>query len=117
MKAIVKYAPGEGNVDVLDVEEPSCGDDQVKLEVEYCGICGTDIHVLHDTFRNYPPVILGHEFAGTIVEVGRNVSSARRGERATGLGATAVICGKCTYCRAGYFMFCPSRREGLFVIE
>jgi L-iditol 2-dehydrogenase len=110
MKAVVKYASGEGNVDVLDVEEPSCGDNQVKLEVEYCGVCGTDIHVLHDTFRNYPPVILGHEFAGTVVEVGRGVSAVREGEKITGLGATAVTCGKCGYCRAGYFMFCPNRR-------
>src|SRR5579875_999554 len=69
MKAVVKYAPGEGNVDVLDIEEPFCGDNQVKLEIAYCGVCGTDIHVLHDTFRNYPPVILGHEFSGTVVEV------------------------------------------------
>jgi L-iditol 2-dehydrogenase len=110
MKAVVKYASGEGNVDVLDVEEPSCGENQVKLEVGYCGVCGTDIHVLHDTFRNYPPVILGHEFSGTVVEVGRNVSSVHRGDRVTGLGATAVTCGECTYCRSGYFMFCPKRR-------
>ena len=72
MKALVKYASGEGNVDIREVEEPSCGENQVKLEIAYCGICGTDLHVLHDTFRNYPPVILGHEFAGTVVEVGRN---------------------------------------------
>ncbi len=74
MKALVKYASGEGNVEIREVEEPRCGDDQVKLEIAYCGICGTDIHVLHDTFRNYPPVILGHEFSGTVVEVGRNVN-------------------------------------------
>lgn len=95
---------------VLDVEEPSCGDNQVKLEIDYCGICGTDIHVLHDTFRNYPPVILGHEFSGTVVEIGRNVSSVMHGERVTGLGATAVTCGECRYCREGYFIFCPKRR-------
>ena len=54
MKALVKYASGEGNVEIREVEEPRCGDNQVKLEIAYCGICGTDIHVLHDTFRNYP---------------------------------------------------------------
>jgi L-iditol 2-dehydrogenase len=110
MKALVKYAPGNGNVDVLDVEEPSCGEHQVKLEIAYCGVCGTDIHVLHDTFRNYPPVILGHEFAGTVVEVGRSVTSFRPGDRATCLGATAVTCGECEYCRSGYFIFCANRR-------
>ncbi|MFL6353865.1 MAG: zinc-binding dehydrogenase [Bryobacteraceae bacterium] len=110
MKALVKYAPGNGNVDILDVEEPLCRDNQVKVEVAYCGVCGTDIHVLHDTFRNYPPVILGHEFAGTVVEVGRNVAGVRKGERIAGLGATAVTCGECQYCRSGYFIFCSNRR-------
>jgi L-iditol 2-dehydrogenase len=110
MKALVKYASGEGNVDIREVDEPRCGDDQVKLEIAFCGICGTDLHVLHDTFRNYPPVILGHEFAGTVVEVGRNVSNAKVGERVTGLGATAVTCGQCAYCRSGYFIFCSQRR-------
>ena len=110
MKALVKYAPGEGNVDVLDIDEPRCGDDDVKLEVAFCGVCGTDIHVFHDTFRNYPPVVLGHEFAGTVVEVGRNVPAGVVGERVAGLGATAVMCGKCQFCRSGNFIFCKDRR-------
>ena len=110
MKALVKYAPGEGNLDVLDVDEPPCGDDQVKIEVAYCGVCGTDLHILHDTFRSYPPVILGHECSGTVVEVGRRVSGVRPGERVTVLGATAVTCGQCAHCRSGYFIFCRTRR-------
>jgi L-iditol 2-dehydrogenase len=110
MKAVVKYAPGEGKVDVLDVEEPVCGDHQIKLEVGYCGVCGTDIHVWHDTFKNYPPVILGHEFSGVVVEVGRSVSGVKVGDRGAGLGATAVTCGKCDYCRTGYFIHCSNRR-------
>ena len=71
MKALVKYAAGEGNVGIRDVAEPVCGDNNVKVEIAFCGVCGTDIHVLHDTFRNFPPVTLGHEFAGTVVEVGK----------------------------------------------
>ena len=110
MKALVKFAPGNGNLDVLDVAEPACGDDKVKVEIAYCGVCGTDIHVMHDTFRNFPPVILGHEFAGTVVETGKNVKNAAQGERVTVLGATAVTCGACEYCRSGYFIFCRNRR-------
>jgi L-iditol 2-dehydrogenase len=110
MKALVKHAPGYGNVDILDVEEPSCGENQVKVEVAFCGVCGTDIHVLHDTFRNYPPVILGHEFAGTVVETGRNVTGIVPGQRVAGLGATAVTCGACLYCQSGHFIFCLNRR-------
>ena len=100
MKALVKHASGPGNVDILDVPEPHCADNQVRVEVAFCGVCGTDIHVLHDTFRNYPPVILGHEFSGTVVEVGRNATGVHVGERIAGLGATAVACGQCRYCRS-----------------
>jgi L-iditol 2-dehydrogenase len=110
MKAVMKYAPGNGNVAVMDTAEPECGDNQVKVEVAFCGVCGTDLHVLHDTFRNYPPVILGHEFAGEVVETGKNVRGVALGDHVTVLGATAVTCGKCTYCRSGHFMFCPNRR-------
>lgn len=110
MRAVVKYAPGEGNVAVQDVEEPACGAEQVKIEVAFCGVCGTDLHVWHDTFRNYPPVILGHEFAGTVVETGRSVTRVAAGDRVTVLGASAVICGRCAYCLSGRFIFCPQRR-------
>lgn len=111
MKALVKYARGNGNVEIRDIEEPRCGENQVKLEIAYCGICGTDLHVLHDTFPNYPPVVLGHEFAGTVVEVGRNVGNgAALGERVAGLGATAITCGRCRYCSSGRFIFCSNRR-------
>lgn len=110
MKALLKYAPGDGYVDVRDVAEPLCHADQVKIEVAFCGVCGTDIHVLHDTFRNYPPVILGHELSGTVVEVGSRVTSFTKGERVAVLGATSVTCGECKHCRAGYFIFCARRR-------
>src|SRR5678815_880947 len=110
MKALVKHSPGEGNLDILDVPEPRCGETQVKVEVAFCGVCGTDLHVMHDTFRNYPPVILGHECSGTVTEVGREVTGVVPGQRVTVLGATAVTCGRCTYCRSGYFIFCRDRR-------
>ena len=110
MKAVVKYAAGPGNIDVREVEEPSCGPGLVKVRVAFCGVCGTDLHVLHDTFRNYPPVILGHECAGTVVELGAGVNDVAVGDPVTVLGATAVTCGRCAYCRSGYFIFCPQRR-------
>jgi L-iditol 2-dehydrogenase len=110
MKALVKHTRGEGNVDILDVPEPACKENQVRVEIAFCGVCGTDIHVLHDTFRNFPPVILGHEFAGTVVEVGRNVNGVHIGERIAGLGASAVACGQCQYCLAGNLIFCTNRR-------
>jgi L-iditol 2-dehydrogenase len=110
MKALVKYESGVGNVDLLEVQEPTCGVEQVKIEVSYCGVCGTDLHVYHDTFKNYPPVILGHEFAGVVVETGKNVKAIKCGEKVTVLPASAVMCGECIYCRTGQFMFCSQRR-------
>jgi len=110
MKALVKFAKGPGNVEIRDVDDPPCGVDQVKLEVSWCGICGTDLHVYHDTFRNFPPVILGHEMSATVVESGSKVQGLALGDRFCILGASAVTCGGCVYCRRGEFMFCPERR-------
>jgi L-iditol 2-dehydrogenase len=110
MKSVVKYQKGPGNVAMMDMPEPVCGVDQVKLEIDCCGICGTDLHVFHDTFRNYPPVILGHEFVGKVVDTGTNVSGFEAGDAFAVLGATAVTCGTCLYCRKGEFMFCKNRR-------
>lgn len=111
MKAVVKTAPGTGHVELLDVKEPSPKRNQVKMEISSCGICGTDIHVYNDTFRNYPPVILGHEFVGRVVEEGADVKGTTdRSARYAVLGANTVTCGHCDYCRSGEFMFCPDRR-------
>jgi L-iditol 2-dehydrogenase len=110
MKALVKFAKGPGNVELREVSEPAVRSDQVILEVAWCGICGTDLHVLHDTFRNFPPVILGHEIAACVVARGKDVSGWSDGDRVCVLGASTVTCGHCIYCRAGEFMFCPERR-------
>lgn len=110
MKALTKYQKGEGNVDIMDMPEPQLTPDKVLLEINCCGICGTDLHVYHDTFRNYPPVILGHEFSGRIVAVGANVKDVKLDDTFSVLGATAVTCGQCSYCYKGEFMFCKNRR-------
>lgn len=110
MKALMKLSPGIGNVEIVDIPEPACNDDGVKIEVKYCGICGTDIHVYHDRFKNYPPVILGHEFSGIVAETGKNVKTIKPGDRVTVLGSTMVKCGRCEYCIQGNYMFCSTRR-------
>jgi len=110
MKAVVKYDKGSGNVDYRDMPEPECEDNKVIIEIAHCGICGTDLHVFNDTFKNYPPVILGHEFSGNIIELGKNVSGVKLGDSFSVLGATAVQCGRCEYCESGKIMFCKNRR-------
>ncbi|MCB1122462.1 MAG: alcohol dehydrogenase catalytic domain-containing protein [Verrucomicrobiae bacterium] len=111
MKAVIKCAPGVGHVEYIETQEPVPSPDQVKLEISTCGICGTDLHVYHDTFRNFPPVILGHEFVGRVIEEGSLVKGTTDlTKRYAVLGAVAVVCGKCRYCQSEDFMFCPDRR-------
>ena len=110
MEALIKYDKGPGHVELRDTEEPAPAANQVLLEIAHCGICGTDLHVYHDTFRNYPPVILGHEFSGRVVEVGPEVKDVHLGEAFSVLGAIAIQCGRCEYCERGEFMFCQNRR-------
>lgn len=97
-------------MDIMEMPEPELTSDKVVMEVNCCGICGTDLHVYHDTFRNFPPVILGHEFSGKVVALGGNVKDVSVGDTFSVLGATAVTCGICSYCRKGEFMFCKTRR-------
>lgn len=111
MTALVKTKPGLGNVELIEIPEPGrCGPRSVKLEVRFAGICGTDVHVYYDRFRSYPPVILGHEFSGIVIETGEEVKSVSAGDRVTVLGSSAVVCGACEYCVSGYYMFCSVRR-------
>src|SRR5512147_2855116 len=70
MKALVKTRKGPGFVELREVPKPVIGAGEVLIEIKACGICGTDVHVLRDEFPYWPPVILGHEFSGQIVEVG-----------------------------------------------
>ncbi len=67
MKAVVKQKRGDGFVELLDVKEPEEGAGEYLVRVGYAGICGSDLNILHDRFPGYVvPVIMGHEFDGTI---------------------------------------------------
>jgi len=108
LKAVVKFKKGEGNIEIQEVDEPTTGSNEVKIEVKAAGICGTDIHIYHDEFKSNPPVILGHEFCGIIAEVGDNVTGFKVGDRVTAETA-AKICGKCLYCKTGNYNLCSER--------
>jgi L-iditol 2-dehydrogenase len=110
MKALVKTQKGKGFVELLDVPEPVAGPGEVLIEVKACGICGTDVHVLHDEFPYWPPVILGHEFSGEIVELGPGASLNKVGDRVVGEPHTQA-CGQCYLCRTGNIQICKSKRS------
>ena len=110
MKAVMKIAPGAGNVALGDVPEPHAAPGQVKIKVAAAGICGTDIHIMKDEFRSWPPVVLGHEVSGEIVEVGEGVVNLAPGLRVT-TETYFTTCGVCRYCRSGQNNLCLNRRS------
>ena len=111
MKALMKTEAGVGHFAVCDVPRPTLKrPDDVLIRVCAAGICGTDIHIYHDTFQNYPPVILGHEFSGVVEEVGSAVTNFRPGDRVVGEPHTG-FCGKCEMCRSGKIQLCQAKRS------
>ena len=107
MKALVKTQPGAG-LEYTDVAEPSVGPADVLIEVTHAAICGTDVHIYNwdDWAANTlePPVVIGHEFVGRVVEVGDQVSTVEEGTRVVGEGH--LVCGRCRNCRAGERHLC-----------
>lgn len=109
MKALRKLSIGVGNLGIEEVPVPTINENQVLIEVKKAGVCGTDLHIFYDCFSKVcPPVTLGHEFSGVVVETGEKVSGWKIGERVT-VESEAFSCGKCTYCRSGYTNLCPER--------
>ena len=111
MQALVKYAPGPGNVGLREVPIPEPGPGQVLIEVAYAGICGSDIHIRNwdIQFILEPPVIIGHEFSGTIVGLGEGSEGFDVGQAV--VGETAIeTCGQCAACLSGYYNLCAQKR-------
>jgi L-iditol 2-dehydrogenase len=110
MLAVRKIARGVGNIEVQDVSEPRPGSGQVVIEVNSSGICGTDLHIYLDEFETHPPVTIGHETAGTIVELGVEVNGWAVGDRVT-TETYFYTCGECRSCRQGRRNLCLRRRS------
>jgi L-iditol 2-dehydrogenase len=110
MEAVVKTARGAGNVELRAIAEPAPGAGQVKIAVRAAGICGTDLHIYHDEYPTRPPVVLGHEIAGVVAEVGAGVTRVGVGDRVTSETYFST-CGVCRYCRSGAINLCPERRS------
>lgn len=110
MQALMKVAPGVGNVELREIAEPTPAEGQVLIAVKAAGICGTDLHIYHDEFRTRPPVVMGHEIAGQVVAVGPGVTRVTGGERVT-TETYFSTCGVCRFCRSGQINLCPERRS------
>lgn len=110
MKAFVKTgsAPREGGIREVSVGSPGYG--EALLRVSSCGICGSDLHAYaSDAGFEWvkTPVTLGHEFSGTVEEVGEGVSRTRPGDRVVAIAIQG--CGECGFCRAGSTQLCADR--------
>ncbi len=111
MWAIRKPGPAPGLV-LEEVPIPAPGEGEVLVEVEASSICGTDLHIFHwdewSQRRIRPPLTLGHEFAGTVVEIGRGVRSVSVGDYVS--AESHITCGTCFHCRTGNAHMCESTR-------
>ena len=107
MKALVLTRYNQ--LDYQDVPPPEIQPDEVLVAVRACGICGSDVHGMDgSTGRRLPPLIMGHEAAGVIVQGGRGVQGWAEGDRVT--FDSTISCGACAPCRAGHINLCDRRR-------
>jgi len=108
MKAIVKVRPEYGGLEVQDVPVPTCGKNDVLVKMRKTSVCGTDVHIYKwDAWAQrtiQTPMIIGHEYVGTIVEVGENVKGLEVGQLVSGEGH--VVCGICRWCITGSQHLC-----------
>ena len=107
MKVAVMLGIGKMGFEERDIPQPK--DDEVLVKLEYVGICGSDLHYYESgAIGDYvvkPPFVLGHEPGGTVVEVGKNVTHLKVGDRvALEPGKT---CGHCEFCKTGRYNLCP----------
>ena len=110
MLALMKTASGPGNVELVDVPRPTPGPGQIIVEVVYAGICGSDLHIQDgDIQLNLrPPVVMGHEFSGTIAEIGEGVEGLQIGQPV--VSETAFYtCGRCLACSTGNDNVCEHK--------
>jgi L-iditol 2-dehydrogenase len=111
MKALVKTAKGVGRIQVHDLNMPGLPEpDWVVIKVEAAGVCGTDLHIWKDEFPYWPPVIMGHEFSGEVVEVGPEAGGVHVGDRVVS-ETHSLACGVCEQCRQGRIQICEHKRS------
>lgn len=100
-----------GKLELKEIPMPVCGDDDVVVKVEYMGICGSDLFFFGDHNHEIAdgmyklPIQLGHECAGEVTQIGKNVTSLNIGDRVA--VEPGVPCGKCSFCQSGRYNLCP----------
>jgi D-arabinitol dehydrogenase (NADP+) len=104
MKALSIGKPGHS--EVINRKRPQAGTGQIVIEVACCGVCGTDVHIFRGEYLGDYPIIPGHEFAGTVIEVGAGVSRFHVGDRVA--VEPNLSCGYCEACLNNRQNFCEN---------
>lgn len=106
------YMTAVKQMEIRNIPMPEAGPDEIVLKVEYVGVCGSDTHFFETGVRKGKafdlPFILGHECAGTVTQLGENVTNLRVGDRVC--FEPQITCGTCAYCRSGHYNMCPDVR-------
>lgn len=112
MQALLYQRPKK--LAIIDCPVPEPGPDEVLIKIAYCGICGTDLHIIADEAPAAEEVIPGHEFSGHIEKVGAEVSSLKLSDTVT--VDPNIQCGNCPPCKKGQIHFCRNLKPvGVFV--
>src|SRR5580698_4229248 len=94
---------------IVDMPVPIPGPDEILVRVEACGICGSDVHGYDGSSgRRIPPIVMGHEAAGTVAAIGTGVTGFAMGDRVT--FDSTVYCGECAFCKSGDVNLCDNRQ-------
>jgi L-iditol 2-dehydrogenase len=97
------------NLEIAEMPVPAVGAGEVLVRVEACGICGSDVHGYDGgSGRRIPPIVMGHEAAGTVASVGSGVTGFAVGDRVT--FDSTVYCGECAFCKRGEVNLCDNRQ-------
>lgn len=109
MKALRKYESGVKKFRLEDISLPDPLDHEVQVRIVYAGICGSDLHIYHDTYADAPPMTIGHEFSAVITKVGTDVQGFSVGDYIVA-ETNAEYCGDCVLCKKGRFCLCDDRK-------
>ncbi|WP_324825414.1 NAD(P)-dependent alcohol dehydrogenase [Sinanaerobacter sp. ZZT-01] len=109
MKNRAAYMTELNKMEIREIPMPEVGEQEVLIKLEYVGICGSDVHYFHDgrcgDFIVDGEFMLGHECAGTIIEVGSGVKKLTVGDRVA--LEPGITCGQCEFCKSGKYNLCP----------
>ena len=111
MDALIKFGREDKQVELRDIPQPpDPAPGQVVVDVRAAGVCGSDLHMWrdHQSWAIKLPLVLGHEFCGTVAAIGAGVTNVKLGDRVA-VETAAEVCGSCAFCHAGNYNQCPHR--------